>query len=277
MNDEKQKYANGDSLDASKMSKEEKLKAIEYWCEGNKELKNFLLYLNEKNIETIGCCSGHDIGAEHSEAQSAYIAIKLGNKVDNLLLDLLALSEEENFNMKIGFIRGRCDNEKRFCVLNSNVDGYNESFFKNLNEQCKKLIEKEHIDNIYRKKYEMLRTILIDDRSKREDRGTQYIFDIGDENIQAIGFFKYGNRRVNIPNDEIIRLGQSFLSNPGSNLPKDFYSAKITTVEQSVNILKEIANKSRLPLNLIKQTFEKMKNSIISTKNINMQLEEGGR
>lgn len=39
MIDEKEKYSNGNSLDASKMSKDERKKAIEYWCEGNQALK----------------------------------------------------------------------------------------------------------------------------------------------------------------------------------------------------------------------------------------------
>ena len=37
MSDEKEKYANGIPLDASKMCQTEKIKAIEYWCEGNQE------------------------------------------------------------------------------------------------------------------------------------------------------------------------------------------------------------------------------------------------
>jgi len=114
MNDEKEKYSNGKSLDASKMSKEEKLKAIEYWCEGNQQLKKLLLHLNENEIDTIGCCSGHDNDSVHKD-ESAYIAIKLGTPKDDDVINLLTLLDEKKRKMKIGFVRGNV--EKYFCVL----------------------------------------------------------------------------------------------------------------------------------------------------------------
>lgn len=94
INEEKAKYANGDSLDSSAMSTEEKMCAINYWCEGNEQLKQLLLYCNNNNIETIGCCAGHSNSEEHDE-ETAYIAIRLGTKNDEWAIDLLTALEEK--------------------------------------------------------------------------------------------------------------------------------------------------------------------------------------
>lgn len=104
MNEEKEKYSNGSSLKAAEMSKEEKRKAIEYWCEGNQQLKKLLLFCNENNIETVGCCSGHE-----DELGYAYIGLKLGNEQDEDVIDLLAKLEIEKSDMTIGFLRGNVD------------------------------------------------------------------------------------------------------------------------------------------------------------------------
>ena len=118
MNDDKEKYSNGQSMDVTQMSKEEKIKAIEYWCEGNQQLKKFLLYCNDKGIDTLGCCAGHDGDIElGTEASSAYIAILLGNKTKNFILDLLSGLEEKNIGMIVGLIRNKDD--KYFSVLNA--------------------------------------------------------------------------------------------------------------------------------------------------------------
>lgn len=115
MSDDKQKYANGSSLNASEMSKEEKVQAIEYWCEGNQQLKKILLYFNENNIETVGCCSGHEKDDNHPRGENAYMAITLGKKQDDRVIDLLAKAEEKKIDMEIAFRRG-CGG-KKFCIL----------------------------------------------------------------------------------------------------------------------------------------------------------------
>lgn len=112
MSDEKEKYSDGTSLDASTMSKQEKIKAIGYWCEGNQQLKQLLLYCDEKDIETIGCCSGHEVDDGY-----AYIAMKLGSSQDNQIIDLLVNLEISNADINVGFIRGV--ENRRFCVLAS--------------------------------------------------------------------------------------------------------------------------------------------------------------
>ena len=127
MNDEKEKYANGKPLDASKMSKEEKIKAIEYWCEGNQQLKQLLLYCNENDIETGGCCSGHE-----ESLHRAYISMKLGKAQDNEIIDLLTKLEISNTNMNIAFIRGNKDS--CFVSLVATTIGNNEEFFENINQ-----------------------------------------------------------------------------------------------------------------------------------------------
>lgn len=118
MSNEKEKYANGSSLDASEMSKEERRKAIEYWCEGNQQLKKLLVHFNENDIETVGCCSGHYKDDKHPKDEYAYIAISLGKSQDDQIIDLLAKAEEKNIDMKVGFRRG--PKEKKFCILYSN-------------------------------------------------------------------------------------------------------------------------------------------------------------
>lgn len=263
MNGEREKYANGDSLESSKMTKEERNRAIEYWCEGNQELKKLLLYFSENDIETIGCCSGHDKDDEHFKSESAYIAIKLKKESDDTVIDLLALLEENKLEMTIGFVRSAV--EKYSCILYNQEFGKSEKYFETINKMLSVLDRGYKVPEKLRKKYEMLRTMLIDDRAKKESRGTQYCFDLGDENIKATGFFKYSGKIVSIPNYEIERMGECLYNNREEEIPEDFYSEEIKEEKCSINYLKEVARISKQPLNLIKNAFETIKNVIKKT------------
>jgi len=112
-----------------------------------------------------------------------------------------------------------------------------------------------------RKKYEMLRTMLIDDRAKQYGKASQYNFEIGDESVLAIGFFNYGRRKVQIPNSEIERMGETLINNPGAEMPMDFYTDKIQKVECSIDSVKEVAQKSRQPLSLIRGVYKIIENA----------------
>lgn len=275
MNDEKQKYANGSSIDASEMSKEEKIQAIEYWCEGNQQLKKLLLHFNEKDVETIGCCSGHEKNGEHTEDENAYVAIKLGTKMDKYIIDLLTALEAENKEMQIGFVRGQMD--KSFCVLCAKEFGNNEKFFEGINEECMQLSQNKPLVPEIRKRYDMLRIMLIDERAQKYGSSSQYRFYIGDEKIDAVGFFKYGRKLINIPNSEIERMGECFINNPGNEMPIDFYGKEIEEEKCSIKDLKKIAQSSKQPLSLIKRAFEIIRNVISDKKETNKVLEESGR
>ena len=75
-----------------------------------------MLYCNDKGIDTLGCCAGHDEDIELGiEASSAYIAILLGDKTKNFILDLLSVIEEKNIGMQVGLIRN--EEDKYFSVL----------------------------------------------------------------------------------------------------------------------------------------------------------------
>lgn len=272
MSNEKEKYANGDSLDASKMSKEEKRKAIEYWCEGNKQLKKLLLYFNEEDIETVGCCSGHDKNLTHPIAGSAYVAIMLGKKTDDKVLDLLSKAEENNIDMNIAFVRGI--EQRKFCILCSEEGGFNEAFFEQLNTTCSELEQGEPTSDEIKEKYKMLRVLLIDERITKETEDTEYSFQIGDNDIRTLGFLEYGYNIINIPIKEVERMGRWLCNNPEVKLPSDFCGEKITRKTYPLEWLKEKARASKFPLKSINQAYEWIRNAIKS-KEVTKEVKEG--
>lgn len=259
INEEKEKYANGDSLDISAISTEEKIHAIEYWCEGNEQLKELLLYCHNNNVETIGCCAGHSKSEEHDE-EFAYISIAIKEKND-MLLNLLARLEEQNIDMNIGIVRGSTG--KRFCTLLANEVGNNENFFEGINRQ----LEKEKTTNTtLKRKYQGLISILQDERAPQYTSDTQYCFSIGDKNIRTFGFFKYGNRWVNIPVESIGRMEEILLSNPKQEIPTNFYDEGIKVITYPIEELKERAKSSLQPLDVIKSVVKTIKNTFFKAK-----------
>ena len=274
INSEKEKYANGSSMDINTMSKEEKLQAIEYWCEGNQQLKKFLLYCNENDIETVGCCSGHTRTSEHLE-ENAYVAIKLGTEKDSYLINLLAVLEDKNRKMQIGFIRGCTGNY--FSVLCATEIGNNEKFFEIINQECVQTNQNNFSVEKLRRKYEMLRNLLLDDRAKLYGNSSQYSFFMGEKQVRAVGFFDYTGKIVNIPNCEIERMGETLVNTPGEEMPTDFYGDKIKKIEYSISSVKEKARESKQPLNLIKRAFEAIKNIVSKYNDKTKEQEESER
>lgn len=270
MNDEKEKYANGVPLDASKMSNEEKLKAIEYWCEGNQQLKQLLLYCSEKDIETVGCCSGHE-----EKLGRAYIGLKLGNQQDNEVIDLLAKLEINDIDMAMAFIRGNVD--RSFVVLRAPTIGNNEKFFEEINRCWNQYIQKDAKFQETRKKYEMLQTLLMDTRAQEYTDYAEISFENREKNVRAIGFYEYDGKILNIPMNEIERMGQWLIENPNAEISKEFYGKGINPITYQINHIKEKCKISKTPLSMIKKAYESIKNIVLKSKeNIKMQ-EDGVR
>lgn len=267
MNDEKEKYANGKPLDASKMSKEEKIKAIEYWCEGNQQLKQLLLYCNENDIETGGCCSGHEEGL-----QRAYISMKLGKVQDYQIIDLLTRLEISNTNMDIAFIRGNKDS--CFVSLVATTIGNNEKFFENISQHCNQNSQNDAKFQETRKKYEMLQTILLDTRAQKYTDYGEMSFGMGDKEVRGVGFFKYEGKILYIPMNEIERMGQWLKDNPDTDVSQEFYGADIKTITYQMEYIKEKCQMLKIPLSRIKEAYESIKNVVLKVKeNIKMQEE----
>lgn len=135
--------------------------------------------------------------------------------------------------------------------------GNNEKFFQNINEECIELEQGKALSQEIRKKYDMLRIILTDDRRRNMIEHSQYNFaDIGDPNIKTIDFCKYGRKLCSIPIDEIERMWESLNNNPGYEIPIDFYTRGIGEINCSIKNVKEVAEKSKQPLSFIKRAFE---------------------
>ena len=267
MNDEREKYANGKPLDASKMSKEEKIKAIEYWCEGNQQLKQLLLYCNENDIETGGCCSGHEEGL-----QKAYISMKLGKVQDDQIIELLTKLEISNTNMNIAFIRG--NKNSCFVSLVATTSGNNEKFFENINQHCNQNIQNDAKFQETRKKYQMLQTILVDTRAQEYTDYTEISFGMGDKEVRGVGFFEYEDKILYIPMNEIERMGQWLKDNPNTDVSQEFYGTDIKTITYQIEYIKEKCKMLKIPLSMIKDAYESIKNVVLKGKeNIKMQEE----
>jgi len=265
MNDEKEKYANGKSISIDTLSSEEKTKAIEHWAEGNEQLKKLLQYCNLNKIGTIACCAGHGEEHERGKANKAYIALELGKKSDDRVLDLLTKVEEKNINMKIGFIRGSTG--KEFCVLQSREYGKNEDFFAQINVASTELEENMPVDDEIRKKYEMIRVLLLDPRAAVNNESTEYRFYMGDEQIEALGFFKYNYSLVRIPFEDIKKMGECLVNTPGSDIPKEFYKHEIEEIKLPGYTLKQIAERSKQSIEKIKRAFDSIRQMIFKEKN----------
>lgn len=255
MIEEKEKYSNGNSLDASKMSKDEIINAIEYWCEGNQALKKMLLYCNGKGIETIGCCSGHE-----EEYGYAYIGLKLGNPQEKEIIDLLTKLEISNIDMVIAFIRG--DLDRSFVVLRAPTIGNNEKFFEDVNQCWNQNIQND--DNFYRtrKKYEMLKTVLTDKRAQEYTDFAEFSFGMADEHVRTAGFYKYYGKILNISMSEIERMGEWLLENSDTEVSKEFYGKKIGIFTQLITGIKQKCQISTIPLSRIRNAYKSIKNRV---------------
>lgn len=272
MNGGKEKYANGSSLETDQMSKQEIQHAIEYWCEGNQELRKLLLNLYEKDLKTIGCCGGHN---EEKNKNHAYIAIQMDETSDKYIFDLLAKMEENHIQLQVGIIKGDLDRD--FCVITANEIGKNEEFFCDINKACEEIEKETVISPEIRQKYEDLETMFYDDRIEQCSDYPQYVLDLGSSNIEITGLLKYGGYSVNVSNKEMGRMAKWLTNNPNSEITPAFYGTKIQRIEYRIDQIKEMAKHSKISIKSIKRAFESIKNEIKGPQNIVQEQLEGGR
>lgn len=157
--------------------------------------------------------------------------------------------------------------------------GFNEEFFEQLNEASLEVEQGKPLINEIRKKYKMLQQLLIDERvlENSDEKETEYSFSSGGKEVRTWGFLRYGYNVINIPMNEIERMGEWLYSNPGVKIPGNFCSGKITRVTYPVEQVKEKARVSRLPLKLINQAYEWIKSAITREKVTNKIQEESVR
>ena len=92
---------NGNSIkmDLKRMTKQQKYKFAESFCEGSIELKNLLLKMWDNGIETYGCCIGHDNGLK------PYLFFETKNfkseKLKTLLLTAMHYCKKEYIDISI--------------------------------------------------------------------------------------------------------------------------------------------------------------------------------
>lgn len=277
MDNEKEKYANGESIDTFKMSKDEKRKAIEYWCEGNQQLKKLLLYFNDKDIQTIGCCSGHEKSDLDPTGNSAYIAIALDDKYNDLIDNLFAKTEEKGIELYGAYEIDKV--QQNFCILSSVKKGFNEKFFEQLNECCIELEQNNPISESSKNTYNMLGVLARDKRiiEKSKIGYMEYVFLNGDNKVRTLGFLDYGSKVVNIPCEEIERMGKWLKENSESEIPKDFCGSRIMRTIYPLKHLKQKAKESKLPLKMINKAYEWIRNTIRGNNFANKKQEESER
>lgn len=219
-----------------------------------------LLYCNDRDIETLGCCSGHE-----KEYGFAYICLKLGNPQDNEVIDLLSKLKISNIDMFIGFVRGHVD--RSFVRLGAPEIGNNEKFFEDVSKCWNQNIQ--DYDDFYgtRKKYEMLKTVLTDKRAQGYTYSSQFSWRMGDEHVCFRGFYKYSDKILNIPLSELERVGEWILENPDTEVSKEFYGKKIGIFTQFITDIKLKCQRSTTPLRMIRDAYKSIKDRGKSEKN----------
>ena len=109
--------------------------ALEY-CEGNADLYKLLIKLWDNNIETVGCCSGHDL-------KKAYVGISLEKNIDIILKILSSVKKDD---ILISFTsNGICRN---VSIKNTNHSREHNFFIDVINALDENDISKEIADII---------------------------------------------------------------------------------------------------------------------------------
>lgn len=153
--------------------------------------------------------------------------------------------------------------------------GFNEKNFELLNEVYLELEQGKLPISEIKKKYKMLCQLLTDHRvlERTDAEETEYSFSNGDKEVRAWGFLQYGYNVINIPISEIERMGEWLHNNPEEKIPNDFYGEKITKITYLIEQVKEKARVSKLPLKLINQAYEWIRN-LITGKGITSNTQE---
>ena len=125
----------GAPKDTSVMTDEEYEKAVEVWSEGNPELKKTLMLARKLNIQTKGCCAGHNF-----KNNSPQITFLINNEESKEIISkLLALKMQHKGDI-IGAIFLNTNQEVAASLFTSKY-GYNEEFFKEMNEEIESFIQ----------------------------------------------------------------------------------------------------------------------------------------
>ena len=120
----------------------------------------------------------------------------------------------------------------------------------------------------------MLQTILVDDRAQEYTDYSEISFGMGDKEVRSVGFFKYEDKILYIPMDEIERMGQWLRENPDTDVSQEFYGTDIKTITYQMEYIKEKCQMLKIPLSMIKDAYESLKNMVLKGKeNIKMQEE----
>lgn len=166
------------SLDELKNNQEN---FAENFSEGNPNLKRLLLTLWDKNIETVGCCAGHEL-------ETGYENANIGIKFDNIINYLPALINkliQTNLDFRIGFNLGTNNGGKLTGFTIKDPKDTNELFIT-LTDELKKLNEESFDDKCFDEVVEIMK--IIKDRNLGFYPGTDYsdIFQIHYHNLDKV-------------------------------------------------------------------------------------------
>lgn len=121
----------------------------------------------------------------------------------------------------------------------------------------------------------MLQTILIDSRAHEYTDYAEFSFRMGEQNVRTLGFFEYQDNVINIPMEEIGRMGQWLRDNPNAEISQEFYGSRNNPMTYQMKHIKEKCKISRTPLNMIKNSYESIKILILNAKE-KMKIQEEG-
>ena len=116
----------------------------------------------------------------------------------------------------------------------------------------------------------------MDFRAQKYTEGAELSFKMGDKDVRTLEFFEYDNGVINIPMNEIERMGQWLIDNPETEVSQEFYGTDIKIIKYQMQHIKEKCKTSKLPLNMIQNAYQSIKKVILNVKeNIKFQEEMG--
>lgn len=117
----------------------------------------------------------------------------------------------------------------------------------------------------------------MDERAQQYTDSTQFSLDLGKDKIRAIGFYKYGDRIINISTKKMEEMAQWLEEHPEQDITNEFYGTGIESIIYKIEQLKEKCKQSKLPLNLINKAYEGIKNTMFGKKSVSEIQEESTR
>ena len=120
-------FNNGNSIDITTLSEEEKTQAFYEWAEGSTALEELLFTCNAKGIITTACCSGSPELHNNEEIPDIYISMLIEDRQEEFLqaiyTQLLASQEECEFTLVVN-----PDTVKTMLTVNANLDNREKVF-----------------------------------------------------------------------------------------------------------------------------------------------------